>query len=390
MKPAFKALVLVSSLAAVTIGHGKAQEAPAGVKGIFLLSDFPAVTVRPGTTSSISLKLQNYGLSPERLALSVGDVPEGWTATLQGSGQPVAAAMPNTNQSVNLDLRLDIPANAAAGTQTLNVRAEGAGTTVTLPIAVSLAKDLPAKLSIQSQLPELRGSTRSNFEYQLSIKNDSGKRVVVSLVAQAPNNFDASFTEAYGAQELSVIPIDAGQSKDLKMKVRPPGNVRAGRYEIAAVARAEDATAKTDVALVVSGQPKLEVSGREGLLSASAVAGAETSIPVVVGNTGTAPADQVELSGSAPNGWKVTFEPKIIDSIAPGQTKEVQALVTPASKAIAGDYAATLRAESRGENASASFRVAVTTSTMYGLAGFGIIGLALIVLVGAVARFGRR
>lgn len=390
MTPHFRALVFASIVAAATIGRVNAQETPAGVKGIFLLSDFPAVTIRPGTTSSISLKLQNYGLAPERLALSIGNVPAGWTATLQGGGQPVAAAMPNTNQSVNLDLRLDIPGDAAAGTQTINVKAEGAGTAVTLPIAVSLAKDLPAKLSIQSQLPELRGSMRSSFDYQLAIKNDSGKRLVVSLASQAPNNFDVTFTEAFGSQELSAIPIEAGQSKDIKMRVRPPGNLSAGRYDVAAVVRAEDATAKTDVALVVSGQPKLEVSGREGLLSATAVAGSETSIPVAVSNTGTAAAEQIELSGTAPSGWKVTFEPRTIDSIAPGQTREVQALVTPASKAIAGDYAATLRAESKGESASANFRVAVTTSTMYGMAGFGIIGVALMVLLGAVARFGRR
>ena len=30
------------------------------VKGLFLITDYPAVTARPGTTSTIPLKLQNY------------------------------------------------------------------------------------------------------------------------------------------------------------------------------------------------------------------------------------------------------------------------------------------------------------------------------------------
>jgi uncharacterized membrane protein len=34
--------------------------------------------------------------------------------------------------------------------------------------------------------------------------------------------------------------------------------------------------------------------------------------------------------------------------------------------------------------------VTVTTSTLWGIAGVGIIGVALLVMVGAVARFGRR
>ena len=68
----------------------------------------------------------------------------------------------------------------------------------------------------------------------------------------------------------------------------------------------------------------------------------------------------------------------------------MQALITPPQKAIAGDYVTTLTAASRGETAAANFRVTVTTSTMWGIAGVGIIGVALLIMVGAVARFGRR
>src|SRR5271168_2126294 len=118
----------------------KADDAPKDVKGLYLMSDYPAVTLRPGETSSINLKLQNYDLAPERLALSVSGVPSGWTATLMGGGQPVGAAMPATNSSVSLELRLDVPKNAPVGTETLTVTATGGSTTVSLPIAVTLAK----------------------------------------------------------------------------------------------------------------------------------------------------------------------------------------------------------------------------------------------------------
>ena len=79
-----------------------------------------------------------------------------------------------------------------------------------------------------------------------------------------------------------------------------------------------------------------------------------------------------------------------MDRIAPTQNKEVQARITPPAKAIAGDYVTTIRAASRGETASSDFRIAVTTSTMWGIVGAGIIAIALLILVGAVARFGRR
>lgn len=385
---------LVLSVCMVIVGLGaaplRAEETPKDIKGLYLLTDYPAVTVRPGTTSTISLRLQNYNLPPERLELSVSGVPTGWTATLLGGGQPVAAAMAATNSSASLQLRLDVPANAPMGTQNLTIAAHGKSMNADLPVAVTLAKDLPAKLTVTPQLPELRGTAKSSFEYQIAIKNDSGKRLTVALAADAPRNFETSFTENYGSQELNAVPVDAGQSKDVKLKVRPPNTIGAGRYPVVMRATAEDATAKADVALEVTGQPKLDIAGRDGLVSARAEAGKEATIPVLITNSGTAPADQIELSGSGPSGWKINFEPKQIERIAPGQNQEVQAQVTPAAKAIAGDYVSTVRATSRGESASSNFRITVTTSMIWGVYGVGIIGVALLVMVGAVARFGRR
>jgi uncharacterized membrane protein len=224
----------------------------------------------------------------------------------------------------------------------------------------------------------------------MDVKNDSGRNLVVSLGAQAPRNFETSFTEQYGSQELSSLPIDAGQSKTVKLKVRPPNTIAASRYPVSVKASAEDASADTNVALEITGQPQLNIAGREGLVSGRAEAGVESTIPITITNTGTAPADEIELSGTAPSGWKIEFDPKTVDQIPTGQNKEVQAHITPPAKAIAGDYVTTIRAASRGENASSDFRIAVTTSTIWGIVGVGIIAIALLILVGAVARFGRR
>ena len=367
-----------------------AAEAGKDVKGLYLLTDYPAVSVRPGTTSTISLRLQNYGLPPERFALSVDGAPAGWTATLLGGGQPVAAAMPATDQSVSLQLRLDVPADADLSTKTLTVKADGEGNNLTLPITVSLAKELPAKLALTPQLPSLRGTPKSSFDYTIAVKNNSGRNLTVSLAAKAPQNFETSFTEAYGSQELSSVPIDAGASKDVKLKVRPPSSVDAGSFPVEVTASAADASAETELTLDIVGQPRLSIAGGDGLVSARAQAGQPSTVPVVISNDGSSAAEDVELSGSGPTGWKVEFDKKTVDRIAPGQTAEVNAMITPTEKSLAGDYMATIRAGTRGETASQQFRVTVTTSTTWGLVGAGIIGAALLIMVGAVARFGRR
>jgi uncharacterized membrane protein len=386
---AFPALAMTGMMGSGTAANA-AETAGKDIKGLYLLTDYPAVSVRPGTTSTVSLRLQNYGLPPERFTLSVDGTPPGWTAVLLGGGQPVAAAMPATDQNVSLQLRIDVPANANLADQTLTVKAAGEGNTVSLPLTISLAKELPAKLTVTPQLPSLRGSPKSSFDYTLSIKNDSGRNLTVSLAATAPRNFDTSFTEAYGAQELSSVPIDAGASKDVKLKVRPPSSVDAGDFPIAMTATAGDATAKTELTLQVVGQPRLSITGTEGLVSTRATAGQQTTVPVLIANEGTAAADNIDLTGSGPSGWKIEFDKKAIDRIAPGQTSDVNALITPSEKSLAGDYMTTIRAASRGETASTQFRVTVATSTTWGMVGVGVIGAALLIMVGAVSRFGRR
>ena len=77
-------LVVAGLLMALAAPAFAADAAKTDIKGLYLLTDYPAVTVQPGTTSTVNLHLRNYGLAPERLALTVSGVPQGWTATLLG------------------------------------------------------------------------------------------------------------------------------------------------------------------------------------------------------------------------------------------------------------------------------------------------------------------
>src|SRR4029079_15822674 len=153
---------------------------------------------------------------------------------------------------------------------------------------------------------------------------------------------------------------------------------------------AEGATAEQSVTLQISGQSRLSLSAKGGRLSGWAQAGKTADYTLVVINDGTAPLDEVEVSGTVPTNWKAEFNPKTIASVAPNEKKEVQVAVTPTDKTIAGDYVASFRANAKGESSNADFRITVTTSTLWGIVGVGLIPVAMLVLLGAVARFGRR
>jgi uncharacterized membrane protein len=387
MQRAFWFAALFALLAVPAV---RAADEPPHIKGLFLTTDYPAVAARVGETTTIKMKLQNYDLPPERIALSVDGAPKDWDAVLLGDNTPVTAAMPATNENVAVDLRVDVPANTPAGTHHFVVHAKGANASADLPLDIITGEDLPAQLTIKAKLPSLDGTPTTSFEYQFTVTNQSDKDLLVKLAAQAPEGFQTSFMEAYGTQELSSIPVEAGKDKDLKVKVTPPANVTAGQYPISVQASSEGASAETQMQMVISGQPKLKLSGEDDRLNAQAEAGAATPIKLTVENTGTAPANNVSLSASPPSDWKVTFQPDKIETLAPSQKQDVQALLTPAAKAIAGDYMTTFRADGGGDSASSDFRITVTTSSMWGAVGVGIIAIAFLLLVGAVARFGRR
>ena len=370
--------------------HANAADV-SNMKGLWLITDYPSLTVRAGETTTVKLKLQNANLPPEAVALSASGVPDGWKGEFLGGGQPIGAAMAAPNATVDLSFRLDVPANAKTGTAPIVLHAKGANLNADLPLHVSLGgSELPAKLTLKTQLPSLVGSPKSSFDYTVTVGNDSGKPLVVSLGADSPPNFQTSWTENYGSQEITSIPIDAGQTKDLKLKVQPPSDASAGTYKVQAHVAAEGASAATTVGMTITGQPRLRLTGKNGRLSGQAEAGSTASFSLSVVNDGSAPAENIALASTPPTDWKVEFNPKTIARLAPNQTQEVQALVTPASKAIAGDYMTTFRATTKGDDASADYRVTVTTSTMWGIIGIIVIAISLLIVVGAVARFGRR
>ena len=199
-----------------------------------------------------------------------------------------------------------------------------------------------------------------------------------------------ALVSAIGLFELTRLPIKARESKDLKISVQPPSDVAAGQYPVQVRVANDKINADMQLVMDITGQPTLALSGPEGRLSGDATAGAERTFNFTIENTGSSPAQDVALSASPPSGWKVTFNPEKIPELDPHGNAQVAVNITPTEKAIAGDYVVPVRASGGGASDSASFRVTVRTSTLWGIAGLGVIAAAVIVLGGAVTRYGRR
>ncbi len=358
--------------------------------GLWLTTGYPSLTVHAGDDISLNLTLQNKNLPPQRVAFSVNGLPDGWTYEFDGGGKTVAAAMVEPDSSQNLTLKLTPAKDAKSGSYDFTIAGKADSQTLNLPIALSISAAAPAKVTVTPKLPALRGSPKSAFDFDVDVKNEAQTDQTFNLLAKGPDGFDTTFKEQYGTQELTSIPLKAGESKTLKVSVKPPQNVQAGQYKIAIAAASPTTSGQTGLLLDITGQPTLSLTGPEGRLSGDATAGQERSFKFTVENNGSAPAKAVMMSASSPQGWKVTFDPEKVDAIAPGDKLPVTVSMIPSDKAIAGDYMVTVSANGDGTNDRADFRVTVLTSTMWGIAGLGIIGAAVVVLAFAVTRYGRR
>jgi uncharacterized membrane protein len=92
-----------------------------------------------------------------------------------------------------------------------------------------------------------------------------------------------------------------------------------------------------------------------------------------------------------PENWKLEFKPETIGTLAPGEVKQVEVVMTPNKDALVGDYSVTLQAKGAQQSSSnAELRVTVKAATVWGWVGL-LISIAVIGGLVLMFRFlGRR
>lgn len=378
-------------LTLVLLGFGVALAQAQGFRGLSLGTSYPEIGVQPGESVNLTLTLKNYGLPPGVVRVQVAEAPQGWQASLIGGGRLVRAVYLAPDGEATLTLRLQPPKEVKPGTYRFLVRAEGLGQVANLPIGLVVGQGLPQRLSLEAELPILKGPPTSSFRYRVTLKNESDRDLLVSLEYEAPKGWQVTFTPAFSSQQVTSLPIKAGESKDLDVEVSLPKDTKADTYGLTLRAAAGEAKAELALTLEVTGRPEVRFTTKEGRLSGQVVAGRENAVKLVVKNEGSAPAKNLSFSAMEPSGWEVKFEPEKLDALEPGQEQEVTARIKPSPKAVTGDYMVTLSLSgSDGLSESLDYRATVVRSSLWGLVGVGIMAVALLVLGFAVNRFGRR
>jgi uncharacterized membrane protein len=384
-------LVLLLTLTFALSSPALAQESQPGSatpQPLLLYTQYPSRMIGLGETVTLPLKLR-AGVA-QVVSLEVQGLPEGWTATFRGGSQIVDAVYVDGVADASVDLRLETPSNAEPGKYELKVIGSSKREQTELIINLTIKEKLPPRLSLTTDgLPTKRGTPNSAVTFTLNLKNEGGEDLIAELSATQPENVQVTIQS--GGQDVTELELAPNETKNLTVKATPLVRLEAGNYSFSVQAIAGDVSAQIDLTVEVVGQGRLSVSAPEGRLSAQAYAGQDNPLKIELTNSGTAPLRGIQLTSTTPSGWSITFDQAEIAEIPAGETVEVTAQVKPPEKAVAGDYVITINARPvDSQQESADFRITVRTSTLWGVAGIGLIALAVGAVGAAVVRFGRR
>jgi uncharacterized membrane protein len=269
------------------------------------------------------------------------------------------------------------------------------------PASITPNQTSPAeKITLTCQYPTISNYASSYFSYTVELVYTGGKEPrVFDLQAKVPDGFTYSITPSYGSSaQIAAIRLDPQKTYPDSITVTaspyswqeaPPGE-----YPITVAASSGDLKASIDLKAIVTAKYDLELKTSTGLLNTNATSGEDNYLTISVVNTGTADLDKIEFSSktSSPSGWSITFDPKEIDLLPAGDTREVQVDIKPAKKSISGDYSVTISAQPQAKNAFGAFdlRVTVLTPTIWGWVGVAIVVLVIAGLAYMFMRLGRR
>jgi len=367
-----------------------------------LIVPFKDLTVGQGQEVTMDTEIVNRRRDPVEISLSLDGVPKGWEANFNSRypSYPIRSVMvqggdQSTTKSTTIEFKAKVPEAAKPGNYQIKVTAKDLNGptqyTENITFRVTSKKVEAGGLKLTSQYPVLTTPSGQTLKFTLDLKNETNKPLVTSLVAQVPEGWTVRFKPQFGDQQISSIQLKENATETLSVEIDSPARAEAKEHPVTIRARSGAFEGSTNLKVSLKGTQDLKMGSATGTLNASLTAGKKTPIDFLVGNAGTAPVRNLSFITKKPNDkWTVEFKPDKIDALNPGEVREIKMEVLAPDRTIAGDYLLNLTANGPEVNRSVEFRVTVSTPTVWGWIGFGIVALVVLGLAVVFFRLGRR
>lgn len=359
--------------------------------GLEIYTQYPGIVAAAGDNIEFPLVIKNDSTSGMIVNLKCTSLPKGWTTSIKGQGREVTQVFVDADNSSSTALKVNVPSAEKPGSYHITVRADSAGFSDTIKLTINLSETGGGSGDeLTAQYAELQGPRDATFNFSVSLTNNSSIERYYSLGAQAPEGWIVTFTPSYQSQQVASLNVKSGTTQNLDVKVVPAITAQEGEYKILIGANSAGGKVEKELKVIISGTYKLEFTTPTGRLNASVTAGGDSLVTMVVNNKGGATLQDINFTSSQPPNWAVKFEPSKIDSLNPGETRQITATITADKKAIAGDYVVSLSASTRETRSSADLRVTVKTSTLWGIAGIILVLLVIAGVYKVFQTYGRR
>ena len=350
-----------------------------------LYTPYTKITVSPGKSVTYSIDLINNGSNIRNELISITNIPRSWNYNFTAGGYDIhkLAILPGEKKTVNL--KVDVPFQVKKGNYQFYAKA---GTNIVLPLEITVSKGGSNETLLTSDQINMEGTSSSSFTFKAVLKNQTETNQQYALMADAPRGWTVLIKPNF--QQATSTEVEANSTKDITYEVKPPSIVAAGKYKIPVKAVSGSTSAELEFEVVITGSYEMVLNTPSGLVSGHMTAGEEKKVELIVSNTGSVTLENIDLNASKPKNWDITFEPKKIEKVLPGQTEKVDATIKADKKAIPGDYVTKIDARTPEANSSVSFRISVKTPILMGWLGIVIIVVALSSVFYLFKKFGRR
>ncbi len=353
--------------------------------GVTLYTPYTKISVPPGESVDYTIDVFNNSDATKNVEVSLSGLPKSWDYELKSGGWNIKQLSILPGEKKSLTLKIEVPFIVNKGNYQFRIIAKNHDA---LTLVVNISEQGTYKTEFTCDQANMEGHTKSSFTFNTKLKNRTGNKQLYSLRANSPRGWTATFKVNY--KQATSVEIDADNSKDITIEIKPPQIIPAGTYKIPVGAVTTTTSAGLELEVVITGFYDMELTTPNGLLSTNITAGNDKRVELLLRNTGSAELRDIKLTVSKPKNWDVIFNPDTVSRLGAGESTTVYAIIEAAGKAIPGDYVTNITAQTPEASSSVAFRISVKTPILWGWLGLVIIIGVIVSVYYFFRKYGRR
>lgn len=234
---------------------------------------------------------------------------------------------------------------------------------------------------------------KPSFEFIVTLSYQGAQAQTFDLKPTAPTGWTTYITPDKETTRVSVIKLEPASTEIIRVTATPPEPVPApGEYKIILEASSGAVKGSLELTAVVMPTYSLDIILSPNRYNYQVTRGRDNKFSMSVKNSGSGTLTDITFSATNLGEWMVSFQPDLIDSLAPGNSESLEFNIKPSAKAEDNDYyQVTLIAEAGQVRKTMTINVFVEKPEgawiWVGVAVGSVVAVALIVIF---LRLGRR